>query len=131
MRSFHVDHDAIEIKGADVCIAGRIADDAVVTLLNLMFLEKSNFNAVTQPGLSVSLRLQLRWKGLKETFFDDRACSEGMTALGCAQGAGCELCLCQRAGPGPAPTVKCCLLLCGAGEETDLGLCLIFRTALH
>lgn len=43
-----------------------------------------------------------------------------------------ELCLCQGAGPSPAPAVKRCPLLCGAGEKrADLGLCLILRTALH
>lgn len=41
----------------------------MVAFLTLMFLEMSNFNAVTEPGVSMSLRLQQLQKGRKESFF--------------------------------------------------------------
>lgn len=56
-------------KEAKECLTGRADTAAMVAFLTLTFLEMSNFNPVTEPGVSVSLGLPRFWKGQKESFF--------------------------------------------------------------
>lgn len=55
----------------------------MIAFLTLTFLEMSNFNPVTEPGVSVSLRVQQLQKGQKERgFMTGQLCFE-------LRGAGC------------------------------------------
>lgn len=49
-------------------LTGKVDKSAAVAFLTLIFLDTSNFDPVTEAGVSMRLRLQQFLKGQKESF---------------------------------------------------------------